>query len=93
MLIATEPPGLAVVRADSDDLKQQIFEFRYRIYVKLMNRRQVHADHKRRIIVEPLDERGINYAAVRNGEIVGTLRRNTFDDPVVHYYVKLYRTF
>lgn len=83
--------GLNIVRADTEELQHVVYSFRYQIYVEVMSRRQKCADHARRMIREPLDERGENYLAVKDGMIVGTVRRNRMDDPAAGYYAKLYR--
>lgn len=84
--------GLSIVRADTEALQHTVYAFRYQIYVEDMQRRQKHADHARRIIREPLDERGENYLAIKDGMIVGTVRRNRMNDPAAAYHEKLFRS-
>jgi len=88
----TDHKGFTIVRADTEELQHVVYSFRYQIYVEMMRRRQKCADHARRIIREPLDERGENYLAVKDSMIVGTVRRNRMDDPAASYYAKLYRS-
>jgi hypothetical protein len=56
-----------------------------------MKRRQLHANHKRRSIIEPLDESGRVYLAMRGGKPVGTIRGNTTADAQAGYYRNLYQ--
>jgi hypothetical protein len=71
--------------------REDVYRFRYRIYVEVMNRRQKHADHARKVVVEPLDEQATIYAAYLGDRIVGTIRGNRFSDPATHYYRNVYR--
>lgn len=80
-----------VIQAADEELKDLVYRFRYHVYVRLMNRRQVHADHARGTIVEPMDEMGSNYLAVKDGRVIGTIRRNVFSDASTRYYAKIYR--
>mgnify|MGYP001809710637 CR=1 FL=1 len=83
--------GFCVVRADDEELAELVYRFRYHVYVTLMKRRQIHADHLRQQVMEPLDGAGTNFLAVKDGRIVGTIRRNMLDDPTTAYYAKVYR--
>jgi hypothetical protein len=71
--------------------RNEIYRFRYRIYVERMGLQQKYADHARKLVVEPLDEAARIYAAYLNGTIVGTIRGNRFSDPSTAYYRELYR--
>ena len=71
--------------------KNEVYRFRYRIYVEQMGLQQKYADRLRKRIVEPLDETARIYAAYRDGAIVGTIRGNRFSDLSTAYYRKLYR--
>ena len=71
--------------------RNDVYRFRYRIYVEQMGRRQKYADHVRKLIVEPLDEAARIYAAYLDGIIVGTIRGNRFSDLATGYYRKIYR--
>ena len=79
-----------VVLADAA-LAEEIYRFRYKIYVEHMGRRQLYADHVSRRIEEPFDKDGFNFAAVRNGEVVGTIRGNKASDASMTYYRNLFR--
>jgi hypothetical protein len=71
--------------------RNEIYRFRYRIYVEQMGLRQKYADHVRKRVVEPLDEAARIYVAYFNGTIVGTIRGNRFSDLHTAYYRKLYQ--
>jgi GNAT superfamily N-acetyltransferase len=78
-----------VVLADTKKLRRQVYRFRYRVYVGLMGRRQIYADHSSGTVIEPMDENGWNYLALVDGKLIGTIRSNTFDDPTTSYYRKI----
>lgn len=78
------------ILASTPDLQEAAYRFRYEIYVAQMGRRQVHADHVRRTIVEPLDEAGRTYLALRDDEVVGTIRSNRADESTLGDYRELY---
>ena len=44
---------IEVVEVQTEDERSGVFALRYAVYVEEMRRRQVHADHKRRIVEEP----------------------------------------
>lgn len=68
----------------------RVAEFRYRIYVEEMQRKQTYADPTRRRILEPFDRTGVNWYAEDKGEIVGVIRTNFARDTDLGYYVKLF---
>jgi hypothetical protein len=84
------PPPLRLALCDTPALRAAVYRFRYDIHVRLMRRRQVHADHARGTIEEPMDRDGRNYAALHGDEVVGTIRANAANDPTARYYAKLY---
>ena len=83
--------GFKVLLADTPELKQEVYRFRYGIYVEQMKRRQLYADHAARLIEEPMDHSARNYIAFKGDEPVGVIRANMADDPAMAYYRKLYR--
>jgi hypothetical protein len=83
--------GCRFVLCDSAALRRAVFAFRYETYVVAMQRRQVHADHARRVIEEPMDADGHNYAALLGDEVVATIRASHAEDPAARYYRRLYR--
>lgn len=81
----------AICEAVDDAMKNEVYRFRYRIYVEQMGFRQKYADHARKRVVEPLDEAARIYVACVNDNIVGTIRGNRFSDRATAYYRKLYQ--
>lgn len=57
-----------------------LFRFRYAVYVEEMNRKQHYALHDRRMIIDPLDELGRQLVAYSEGRIVGCIRVNCLAD-------------
>lgn len=84
--------GFRLVRADTAELADFVYRFRYHIYVELMARRQRYACHLTGSIREPLDDLGHNYLAIKDGAVVGTIRRNMLDDAATNYYARLYKS-
>lgn len=77
--------------ADTADLRQLVYRFRYDVYVKKMGRRQIYADHSAECVVEPMDASARNYIALLDGKPIGSIRANSFDDPRAKYYRSIYR--
>lgn len=70
---------------------EEVYRFRYGIYVEEMDRPQKYADHKRKLIQEPLDRSGHVLAAyTEDGNMVGTVRFNVGVDKHFGLYVDLY---
>src|SRR5262249_41543786 len=82
--------GLPEVRELRTEEEEDLFRFRYDIYVAEMGRKQLHADHERRRIEEPLDAHAFHLVAVREGSIVGALRLNWALDEATAHYRELY---
>jgi hypothetical protein len=80
-----------IFEAVDSSMKNEIYRFRYRIYVEQMGLHQRYADHVRKRVVEPLDETARIYAACFNGNVVGTIRGNRFSESPTAYYRKLFR--
>jgi hypothetical protein len=81
----------AIRLATSHDELEQIYHFRYRIYVEEMQRKQHYADHVRRRIRDPLDDFAINLAAWDpSGNIVGVVRANKTDAGDLGNYERFY---
>jgi Acetyltransferase (GNAT) domain len=53
---------------------EEIYQFRYSIYVEEMSRIQIHADHEKKRVCDPLDNYSNLFLACSDGCIVGTLR-------------------
>ncbi len=73
----------------SEDL-EQLYRFRYRVYVEEMQRPQRYADHDHKRIEEPLDATATHFIAMEGDEIVGCLRWNCGLDTDFGEYVELY---
>jgi hypothetical protein len=56
--------------------KEEVYRFRYRVYVEEMGRVQEYADHLNKRIEEPLDQTGRILMACDDTGVVGTLRHN-----------------
>src|ERR1051325_5221451 len=61
-------------RAESEHDREEIFRFRYTVYVQELGRYRGIADHEGRRLVEPEDEHSVIYGARRDGRVVGTGR-------------------
>jgi GNAT superfamily N-acetyltransferase len=86
------PRSRTIVRpACSEDELEQLFRFRYRIYVDEMQRKQKHADHVHRRIRDGLDEFATNLIAWdATGAVVGTVRTNFARDGDLDGYELFY---
>lgn len=68
---------LHIGRAETEDEREAVFRFRYRIYVQEMGRYQSVADHDRQRFSEPVDEHSVLFYASVDGpgsEVVATSR-------------------
>jgi hypothetical protein len=61
-------------RAQSDEEREEIYRFRYSVYVEEMGRYKRIADHDGRRLVEPEDAHSVLYGAREGSEVVGTSR-------------------
>jgi GNAT superfamily N-acetyltransferase len=83
--------GTRIVIVDAPALREEVYRFRYDIYVREMRRTQRTADHADGRIVDPLDEGGTLLAALdAAGRVIGTLRGNMFHEPAAREYERLY---
>src|SRR5207245_2348927 len=64
----------------SAEEREQVYRLRYNVYVEEMGLNPTEADHRRRIITDPLDSSGRILAAFSNGAVVGTVRLNIAND-------------
>jgi len=60
--------------AVTEEDREAVFRFRYKVYVEEMRRNEQYADHVNMRIEEPLDAGNTVFAAMRGGEVVGTVR-------------------
>ena len=83
--------GARIVVVDSAHLREEVYRFRYDVYVREMRRPQPDADHDGGRLVDTLDEGGLLLAALGpSGRVIGTLRANLFDEPGALDYERLY---
>jgi GNAT superfamily N-acetyltransferase len=73
-------PMTQVRIAQTEEERQAIYRFRYRVYVEELGKSPPSADHANKILKEELDDTAVLLYAAEDGEIVGTLRNN-FDVP------------
>ena len=83
--------GARIVVVGSSHLREEVYRFRYEVYVREMRRPQPDADHDRGRLVDALDDGGMLLAALSpSGRVIGTLRANLFDEPAARDYERLY---
>lgn len=87
-----ESTSLKCLEITHPDHLEAIFRLRYAVYVEEMARRQQHADHGTRRMVEPLDEHAIHLAAFCSDRdcLIGALRINLSDRGGLANYEELY---
>jgi hypothetical protein len=66
--------AVEVFRAQSEQDREQLFQFRYGVYVQEMGRYRQTADHRGRRLIEPEDAHSVLYGAREDGQVVGTSR-------------------
>lgn len=66
--------------AEDDEIKQRIYQFRYRIYIEEMGKPYQNADHQNKVLTDSLDENCTLLYAEHEGEIIGTVRINWGSD-------------
>jgi len=76
--------------AETAEERDQIFRFRYQIYVEEMGRAQKHADHVNRRIEDPLDAGGLILGAWNRNEVIGTVRTNFVGFCEIGEYLDMY---
>lgn len=66
---------IEIREARDDEERRAAYALRFAVYVEEMGRRQVHADHARRLVEEPEDATArLLVACTADGEVVGTAR-------------------
>ncbi len=66
--------AVEVFRAQSQDEREELFRFRYDVYVEELGRYRRAADHTGRRLVEPEDDHSVLYGAREDRKVVGTSR-------------------
>jgi predicted GNAT family N-acyltransferase len=75
----------------TDDEKFQIYHLRYNVYVEEFEYQQSYANHKEKIIYEPLDDNAYLVGAFLDNQAVGTIRCNLVSQSNIGYYSDLYK--
>ncbi len=65
---------IVIAQAHSEEEREAIYRFRYRVYVEEMDRYRSIADHKGKRLVEPDDAASRLFHAISDGEVIGTMR-------------------
>ncbi|WP_164928683.1 cyclic nucleotide-binding domain-containing protein [Gloeobacter violaceus] len=65
--------------ASTDEEREAIFRFRYRVYIEEMNQRPAHADHRRQQLCDPHDRSAVLFYIREGDEVVASVRRNFID--------------
>ncbi len=65
---------LELFRARSESDREELFRFRYSVYVEELGRYRGIADHDGRRLIEPEDDHSFLYGARQDGHVVGTAR-------------------
>jgi hypothetical protein len=85
------PDSRPVIRqATTEEELEEIYRFRFAVYVEEMHRPQKYADHARKRIWDPLDSRGYVLGAWENDELVGTVRINFLAETDIGDYYEMY---
>lgn len=81
-----------IVEARDARLREEVYRFRYDIYVREMARAQKDADHRRGRIEDSLDAFAVLLAAIdaSSGLVAGTVRANVLGDGDIGPYDDLY---
>jgi Acetyltransferase (GNAT) domain len=87
--VTLQPPVEIRCAITRDDL-EEVYRFRYCIYVEEMQRRQQYANRDLRRIEDPLDRTAINLAAWKDGQVIGVIRNNAAADGSVGIYEDFY---
>ncbi len=59
---------------DTYEERLEVYRLRYHVYIIEMGRKQKYADHERKVIEEPIDNKSIIFSANKNGTCIGTIR-------------------
>lgn len=65
---------MKILKADSDESKRRIFEFRYKIYVDELNKTFLPNKSSKNLLFDDLDKESLNIYAEVNNEIIACLR-------------------
>src|SRR5512132_382411 len=82
--------GVELFRAQSEHDQEELFRFRYAVYVEELGRYRQSADHRGRRLVEPEDAHSVLYGARQGGHVVGTARLTFGADGLSHRQIDQY---
>ena len=75
----------------NDDCPEDIFRFRYRVYIEEMRRRQSYVDHENRLIVDPMDKTAFQGVGYYGSKLAAVIRLNFVRDGGVDSYLEFLR--
>jgi predicted GNAT family N-acyltransferase len=78
--------------ASSREELEEIYRFRYRIYVEEMHRPQRYADHDSKQICDSLDRSGHVLGVWNDDQVIGTVRTNFLRECEIGEYNQFYNT-
>ena len=73
-----------------EDCPEEVWRFRYKVYVEEMGRPQSYADHDERKIIDPMDAKAHHGVAFHNDVIAAVIRLNFVRDGDVDPYYSFY---
>lgn len=68
--------GIQTVLCRNEDMLHQAGQLRYQVYCEELGRDSPYADHEKKTLRDPLDDFGITFLAIEEGEFIGTIRGN-----------------
>jgi predicted GNAT family N-acyltransferase len=74
--LSAAPAAIEVALCRDAAMLKSAQRLRYEVYCTEFGRRSPYADHKRKLITDPLDRFGHTFIAIEDGETIGTLRTN-----------------
>jgi hypothetical protein len=83
--------AISIRQPETEAELHSVWQLRYAVYVEELNWRESHADHSRRVVVDPLDETAYLLGAWDGNQCVGTIRCNFIRDGNVDAYLEYYR--
>lgn len=69
----------------------EVYKLRYSIYVEELKYHQPYADHKSKMLKDPLDRTGNLFGIFKNNEAIGTVLSNYVKHSGLGYYPELYK--
>ena len=68
------PMNIEILPCSTENQLRECQRLRYEIYVEEMDRYKAVADHKRKLLIEPVDEISRHYLCFADGALAGTMR-------------------